>query len=79
MRVIRASEIGAYLYCRRAWWYGRQGVPSQNQADLAAGRSVHGAHGRSVAAIGCQRALAYLLLLAGLVLVTIYLTTAALT
>lgn len=78
MRVIRASEIGAYLYCRRAWWYGRQGVPNENQAELAAGRQVHSAHGRTVTAAGCQRALAYLLLLGALILITAYLTSAAL-
>ena len=37
MSVIRSSDIGSYLYCRRAWWYKKQGVESINQAELAAG------------------------------------------
>ncbi|PWH16702.1 MAG: hypothetical protein DDG59_09150 [Anaerolineae bacterium] len=41
MRIIRASEINAFLYCHRAWWYGLQGLPSDNQADLAEGSWSH--------------------------------------
>ena len=74
MRTVRASEISAYLYCRRSWWYGRQGYESENQASLGAGRSLHAAHGRRVLTSGLQRLLAYLLLLAALVLLTAYLT-----
>ncbi|MFN8403750.1 MAG: hypothetical protein U0V48_09360 [Anaerolineales bacterium] len=36
--VIRSSDIGNYLYCRRAWWYKKQGVESENQAEMATGR-----------------------------------------
>jgi CRISPR/Cas system-associated exonuclease Cas4 (RecB family) len=75
MRTVRASEISAYLYCRRAWWYGRQGYESENQAALGAGRSLHAAHGRQVLVSGLQRLMAYLLLIAALVLLTAYLTT----
>jgi hypothetical protein len=74
MRTIRASEIGTYLYCQRAWWYQRQGVQSENQAELAGGTELHERHGRSIIAAGCLRVLAYALLLASLVLLTIYVT-----
>ncbi len=48
-RVIRASEIGEYIYCHRAWWLGRvQGVPNANRAALDAGIVRHRAHGQTV-------------------------------
>jgi CRISPR/Cas system-associated exonuclease Cas4 (RecB family) len=74
MKIIRSSEIGAYLYCQRAWWYQRQGVPSENQAELAGGTALHERHGRMVATTGCLRSVAYALLLAALALLTIYLS-----
>jgi len=37
MKPIRASDIGSYLYCRRAWWYRLNGQESVNQAEMAAG------------------------------------------
>jgi hypothetical protein len=74
VRTIRSSEIGAYLYCNRAWWYERQGYESENQASLAGGRTLHERHGRAVLAAGCLRALAYALLLLALVLAAVYIT-----
>lgn len=74
MRTLRASEIGAYLYCQRAWWYQKQGIPSSNQAEFKAGKNLHYRHYRKVYSAGCLRALGILLLLAGLTLVTIYFT-----
>lgn len=68
MRVIRASEIGSFLYCHRAWWYQLQGVPSQNQAELAAGTRSHLANTRRVFRALALRVLAWVLLLAGLAL-----------
>lgn len=48
-KIIRASEIGEYLYCNRAWWLRRvQGHASQNMHELAAGTAHHEAHGRMV-------------------------------
>jgi len=73
MRTIRASEIGTYLYCRRAWWYRKQGVDSVNESELAAGTSLHRAHGRTVLASGLTRMLGLLLLLVALILLTVYL------
>ncbi|MBI3158479.1 MAG: hypothetical protein HYZ26_02635 [Chloroflexi bacterium] len=78
MRTIRASEIGSFLYCRRAWWYQQQGTPSQNQAELAAGSALHHRHGRAVVVSGLLRALALLLLLAGLVFLAAHFTLQAL-
>ncbi|MFO7583607.1 MAG: hypothetical protein R6W69_02675 [Anaerolineales bacterium] len=68
MKVIRASEIGSYLYCRRAWWYNRQGLESNNQSEMKAGTELHQRHGRKVLAAGLQRSLAWIFLLAALIL-----------
>jgi len=74
MPPIRASELGEYLYCRRAWWYRRRGVPAQNQRELSAGTRLHYAHNRSVLRSAALRAGAFLLLLAALVLLAVYWT-----
>lgn len=74
MRTIRASEIGTFQFCRRAWWYQRQGVIPENQMELAGGSAFHREHGRRVLAGRLARLLAWLLL--GLALA---LTVAALT
>ncbi len=75
MKTIRASEVGSYLYCARAWWYARQGLQSSNQAELFAGTELHRQHGRTVLAAGATRALALILLLAALMLAVAYCTT----
>lgn len=72
MRTVRASEIGVYLYCRRAWWYQRQGIENINQPELAAGKALHERHGQRVMAAGCLSTLAWLLLLAGLAIAVWY-------
>lgn len=74
MRTIRASEIGTYLFCRRAWWYQSQGEPSQNQAELAGGSQYHNRHGRQVFHAGLLRAAGWLLLVIAVVLLSIALT-----
>ena len=73
MKTIRASDIGSYLYCRRAWWYRINGQESANQAELAAGTALHRKHGRAVFAAGLIRYAAWAALLLALVLLTIYL------
>jgi len=48
-RTIRASEIGQFAYCSRAWYLGSVlGLPSANRADLEAGTETHRRHGRRV-------------------------------
>ena len=73
MKTIRASEIGTYLYCKRAWWYQRQGVETENLAELTGGVELHRRHERAVFTSGCIQAGAYLFLLAALALLTLYL------
>jgi CRISPR/Cas system-associated exonuclease Cas4 (RecB family) len=74
LKTLRASKIGSYLYCKRAWWYAQRGETPENQAELAAGSALHVRHGRQVLRSGCLRIVAYALLLAGLALLAVYLT-----
>ena len=53
---VRASEIGQYTYCARAWWLTqRQGVQSHQQEALAAGTHLHQRHGRRLRLAGMLR------------------------
>ena len=72
VKVLRSSDIGNYLYCRRAWWYRKQGYESENQAELASGTELHHKHGRKVMAAGLYSAFGLLLLLAALVIIVVY-------
>jgi len=74
MKAIRSSEIGSYLFCRRAWWYAQKGEQSDNQAEMLAGTKLHEWHGRRVVAAGLTRMLAVILMLAALVLLVSYCT-----
>ncbi|MDZ4160086.1 MAG: hypothetical protein U1B80_09900 [Anaerolineaceae bacterium] len=74
MRPIRASEIGSYLYCKRAWWYQLKGEPSENQAEMVTGSSFHRRHGRLYLLVTLQRLFAWLLLLLAVALVAVGLT-----
>lgn len=48
-RIIRASEIGQYEFCAKAWWLGSiDGVPPSNIRELQAGTAAHEQHGRQV-------------------------------
>ena len=67
MRVIRASEIGEYVFCHRAWWLHQvQGEVSANTHAMAEGTARHARHGRQVSLAAALRLLAVLLLLAAL-------------
>ncbi len=63
MKPIRASEVGSYIYCARAWMYARQGIEPSNQAEMTTGSELHRLHGRQVFASRLTRALALILLL----------------
>ena len=72
--IVRASEIGSYLYCRRAWWYHKQGIESENQAEMASGTELHRQHGRRVIAAGFLQTAGFALLLVAILLVVVYVT-----
>ena len=74
MAIIRASDIGTYLYCRRAWWYKKQGIPSVNQTELATGTQIHARHGRQVLASGITRNIGLLLMMIAIVLLVAFCT-----
>ena len=74
MAVIRSSDIGNYLYCRRAWWYKKQGVESENQAEMATGTELHRQHGRKVLASTLARMVGLILLMLALILLVAYCT-----
>jgi hypothetical protein len=47
--IIRASEVGLYVFCARAWWLGQVlGYRSANLAEMQRGLAQHRAHGRRV-------------------------------
>ena len=74
MSTIRASEIGTYLYCKRAWFFQKKGYQSANPEELAAGTEIHKKHTRTVIVGGCLRLIAYSMLIAAFVFLAIYLT-----
>jgi hypothetical protein len=66
---LRASEIGEYVFCHRAWWLRHvQGYESSNTSQLAYGTAAHARHGRLLGLSQLLRALAALLLLAAVLL-----------
>ncbi|MCL4258085.1 MAG: hypothetical protein KJZ53_06100 [Anaerolineales bacterium] len=68
---IKASEIGEYLYCQRAWWLRLQGAASANVQELAEGTRQHARHGR-----GWQLTRGLRVVAAGLALVALILLAA---
>lgn len=62
--IIRASEVGQYAFCARAWWLARvKSYPSANVAALDRGTAWHRAHGQAVERYCLGRRLAMALLL----------------
>ena len=49
-RLIRASEVGEYVFCHRAWWLRTiEKLTPESQARMAAGVASHHRHGLRVA------------------------------
>lgn len=72
MPITRASDIGSYLYCRRAWRYRKDGVESENQAELAAGTELHRRHGLKTFSATLLRTVGLILLVAAVLTLTAY-------
>jgi CRISPR/Cas system-associated exonuclease Cas4 (RecB family) len=67
--VIRASEVGEYVYCARAWWLRRvAGEEPAGAERREAGTALHAAHGRAVTLSGWAVWAGALALAAGLLL-----------
>ncbi len=75
-RTVRASEIGNYLFCERAWWYTRQGLKSRNQAELAGGITFHEEHAGEARQIFFRQIIGYLLIASAVVLIILALSAA---
>lgn len=64
--LVRASDIGLYAFCARAWWLARvQEADHDDPARLAHGTAFHAAHGARVRRIEQARLAAVLLIGAG--------------
>jgi len=71
-RTIRASEIGTFIFCQRAWWYQRRKIKPLNQDELADGSDFHSGHWLQARSVAPLRTAAWLLLLAALVILAAY-------
>lgn len=73
-RVIRASELGQYAYCARAWWLQTiREIQPANARDLRQGEAAHRQHGRAVWLAGALRWMAIGLLTLAIVLALVML------
>ena len=64
-KMIRASEIAEYVYCRRAWWLSRvAGYAAENAELLQEGAAFHRDHGSRLRRVVIARRVAYLLVFA---------------
>jgi CRISPR/Cas system-associated exonuclease Cas4 (RecB family) len=70
MEIIRASEVGEYVYCARAWWLRRvAGEEPEGAERRQQGVLLHTRHGEAMRTSGLLMGLAIVLLLIGLLLI----------
>ena len=70
---VRASEIGTFLFCERAWSYQRQGMAPEQVASQEAGLAWHRRHGRRILAAGLLRTVGWVLILSAIAGLAAYL------
>lgn len=70
--VIRASEIGEYIYCTRAWWLHRVAeLEPEGHERRERGTMLHQRHGRAVAGSRVLLLVALILIMVALTLLVI--------
>jgi CRISPR/Cas system-associated exonuclease Cas4 (RecB family) len=68
--IIRASEVGEYVYCARAWWLRRvAGLEPAGHERRELGTALHSRHGRAVAGSRALVVLGAALVLAAVLLI----------
>ena len=66
---VRASDIGAWSFCNRAWWLARvQKAPHERPQQLEWGDQSHADHGRLMSRAQRLRRIGIMLLAGGLIL-----------
>lgn len=65
--LVRASDIGAWAFCHRAWWLARvQHAEHENPTVFIQGDAAHEAHGQAVTQAGRLQRIGLWLLVAGI-------------
>jgi hypothetical protein len=68
--LVRASDIGAWAFCRRAWYLANvRGVAHARPEVLQRGTEAHTQHGRQVRRAGTMQRVGLWLLIAGVIMV----------
>jgi hypothetical protein len=75
-KYVSASEIGGYVFCRRAWHLDRCGVPTTLEPERATGVVFHERHGQQVRIASRAQGLAPWFAIAAIVLVVLALLLA---
>ena len=66
--LVRASDLGSWAFCHRAWWLREvQDAQHANPAVLAQGNAAHKTHGRQVQSAQRQSKLGLILVAIGLI------------
>jgi hypothetical protein len=72
--LVRASDIGSWAYCRRAWWLAVvKGAPHRRPERLHAGNRAHRQHGATVAGAAQRARWGWIMIAGGVLGLLLYL------
>jgi hypothetical protein len=75
--LVRASDIGAWAYCRRAWYLAQvRGVAHARPEVLQRGTAAHTHHGQQVRRAGTLQRMGLWLVIVGAILVALLVVVA---